>query len=198
MNRRRLLASLASSVALSGTAFADSSTRRYNFSSVFSGPSSYYGSYAGKRAITYRTNERHGTIIVDTASRRLFFVLDASNVIQYGVGVGRQGFTWSGVAHVGNKEEWPDWHPPAEMIVRELRQYGRRLPDVMPGGPNNPLGARALYLYEGNRDTLYRIHGTNDPSTIGKAVSSGCIRLVNEEIIDLYNRTRLGAKVIVL
>jgi len=198
MNRRRLLASLASSVVLPGTAFADASTRHYNFSSVFSGRSFYYGSYAGKRIITYRTNEPHGTIIVDTASRRLFYVLDATKVIQYGVGVGRRGFTWSGSAHVGNKEEWPAWRPPAEMIAREIREYGRRLPDVMPGGPNNPLGARALYLYEGHRDTLYRIHGTNDPSTIGKAVSSGCIRLINPEIIDLYNRTPIGTKVIVL
>lgn len=198
MHRRQLLASLASSVVLSSPAFADKGPRQFNFTSVFSGQSSYYGSYGGKRIISYRTNEAHGTIIVDTASRRLFYVLDATKVIQYGVGVGRQGFTWSGIARVGNKEEWPAWHPPAEMIVRELRQYHRRLPDVMPGGPRNPLGARALYLYEGHRDTLYRIHGTNDPSTIGKAISSGCIRLVNEEIIDLYNRTPIGTKVIVL
>lgn len=198
MHRRRFLASLASSVALASPAFADKSARHYNFSSVFSGRSFYYGRYGGKRIITYRTNESHGTIIVDTASRRLFYVLDATKVIRYGVGVGRQGFTWSGTAHVGNKKEWPAWRPPAEMIARELKEYHRRLPDVMPGGPRNPLGARALYLFEGHHDTLYRIHGTNDPSTIGKAVSSGCIRLVNEEVIDLYNRTPIGTKVIVL
>ena len=144
--------------------------------------------YGGKRVVTYQTQERPGTIIIDTASRRLFYVLNSANAIEYGIGVGRQGFDWSGTATIGDKQEWPDWHPPAEMIARELQQYGRRLPDVMAGGPDNPLGARALYLYQGNRDTLYRIHGTNAPETIGQAVSSGCIRLLNEEIIDLYDR----------
>ncbi len=197
MNRRHLLMTLAASVSLGNPALAENKGNRFDFSAVL-GNRTYYGSYRGKRIIDYRTNEAPGTIIVDTASCRLFFVLNAARVIQYGIGVGRQGFTWSGVAQVGNMREWPDWHPPKEMIQRELREYGRRLPDVMPGGPDNPLGARALYLYEDNRDTLYRIHGTNDPSTIGKAVSSGCIRLVNAEIIDLYNRTKIGAKVIVL
>ena len=197
MNRRCLLMTLAASVSLGSPALAENKGNRFNFSAVLA-KRTYYGSYRGKRIIDYRTNEPPGTIIVDTPSRRLFFVLNAARVIEYGIGVGRQGFAWSGAAHVGNKREWPDWHPPKEMIQRELREYGRRLPDVMPGGPNNPLGARALYLYQGSRDTLYRIHGTNAPETIGKAVSSGCIRLVNAEVIDLYNRANIGAKVIVL
>ena len=102
------------------------------------------------------------------------------------------------VAKVGGKREWPAWHPPADMIQRELVQYGRQLPARMEGGPGNPLGARALYLYEGGRDTLYRIHGTNEPRSIGLATSSGCIRMLNEEVIDLYNRVNMGAKVIVI
>ncbi len=197
MNRRNLLITLAASVSLGSPVHAETRALRYNLSSVLA-KRTYYGRYGGKRIIDYRTNEPPGTIIVDTPSRRLFFVLNATRVIEYGIGVGRQGFAWSGTAHVGNKREWPEWHPPEEMIQRELREYGRRLPDVMPGGPDNPLGARALYLYEGNRDTLYRIHGTNAPETIGQAVSSGCIRLINPEVIDLYNRAKIGAKVFVL
>lgn len=156
------------------------------------------GSYRGKEIVAYPTNEEPGTIIINTSERRLYYVLGGGQAIRYGVGVGRQGFQWSGVAKVGGKREWPAWHPPAEMIERELVQYGRQLPSRMEGGPGNPLGARALYLYEGGRDTLYRIHGTNQPETIGLATSSGCIRMLNEEAIDLYNRTSMGAKVIVL
>ncbi|MGI9371343.1 MAG: L,D-transpeptidase, partial [Hyphomicrobiales bacterium] len=114
-----------------------------------------------------------------------------------GVGVGRRGFTWYGTAQIKRKSEWPAWHPPQEMIEREKKQYGRTLPSRMEGGPKNPLGARALYLFQGNKDTLYRIHGTNAPWTIGQAVSSGCIRLVNSEIKDLYSRVKIGAKVVV-
>lgn len=156
------------------------------------------GSYRGKEIVAYPTNEKPGTIIINTSERRLYYVLGGGQAIRYGVGVGRQGFQWSGVAKVGAKREWPAWHPPAEMIERELVQYGRQLPTRMEGGPGNPLGARALYLYEGGRDTLYRIHGTNEPRTIGLATSSGCIRMLNEEVIDLYNRVPMGAKVIVI
>ena len=160
--------------------------------------SSGASSYGGKQIVSYSTNEAPGTIIINTGERRLYYVLGDGQAIKYGVGVGRQGFQWSGVAKVGAKREWPAWHPPQEMIERELIQYGRQLPARMEGGPGNPLGARALYLYEGGRDTLYRIHGTNEPRSIGLATSSGCIRMLNDEVIDLYNRTNMGAKVIVI
>ena len=156
------------------------------------------GSYRGKEIVPYQTSEQPGTIIVNTGERRLYYVLGGGQAVRYGVGVGRQGFEWSGVARVGMKREWPEWRPPADMIERELVQYGRQLPLVMEGGPGNPLGARALYLYQGSQDTLYRIHGTNDPRSIGQATSSGCIRMINEEAIDLYNRASMGTKVIVL
>ena len=154
--------------------------------------------YGGKEIVSFESKEKPGTIIVNTSERRLYYVLGDGRAIRYGVGVGRQGFEWSGVARVGMKREWPEWRPPADMIERELVQYGRQLPAVMEGGPGNPLGARALYLFQGSRDTLYRIHGTNDPRSIGLATSSGCIRMLNEEAIDLYDRVSMGAKVIVL
>ena len=163
-----------------------------------SGGSYGSGSYGGKQIVSYPSNEAPGTIIVNTGERRLYYVLGGGQAIKYGIGVGRDGFQWSGVAKVGAKREWPAWHPPAEMIERELIQYGRQLPSRMEGGPGNPLGARALYLYEGGKDTLYRIHGTNEPRSIGQATSSGCIRMLNEEVIDLYNRVNMGAKVIVI
>ena len=149
------------------------------------------------KIVRYVTDEKPGTIIINTRRRYLYYVLGNDKAKRYGIGVGRQGFQWSGVARVGRKAEWPDWIPPKEMIEREKKQYGRTLPERMPGGPNNPLGARALYLYKDGRDTLYRIHGTNQPWTIGRAVSSGCIRMRNEDVIDLYNKVRVGTKVIV-
>lgn len=170
---------------------------KFNFTSSINGYSSR-SSYRGKTIVPFSTSERPGTIIIKTSERRLYRVLPGGKAIKYGVGVGRAGFEWSGIAQVRRKAEWPAWRPPAEMIARELMKYGRQLPDIMEGGPNNPLGARALYLFQGKRDTLYRIHGTNNPSSIGKALSSGCIRMLNEEVIDLYNRTRMGTKVIVL
>jgi len=135
------------------------------------------------------TNEAPGTIIIDTGNTVLYYVLGQGRAIRYGVGVGREGFTWSGVQTITNKAEWPDWHPPAQMIARQ--PY---LPRFMAGGPGNPLGARAMYL--GSSD--YRIHGTNDPTTIGKFVSSGCIRLTNEDVTDLFSRVSVGTKVVVL
>ena len=126
----------------------------------------------------------------------------SGRAIRYGIGVGRQGFTWSGVATVHDKQEWPDWYPPKEMIERKpelMRQVSTLQSGLgVPGGPDNPLGARALYLWQGNKDTLFRIHGTNEPETIGRSVSSGCIRMLNQDVIDLYQRTPLGAKVVVL
>lgn len=198
LDRRLFLVSGLALVATGKTAFAESTGAiRYNFGSAFSGSRSSGVRYSGKELVDYSTRERPGTIIIDTAKRKLFFVLKNGKAMSYGVGVGRQGFEWSGTARVARKSEWPGWHPPQEMIERE-RASGRELPDYMPGGPNNPLGARALYLFQGKRDTLYRIHGTNQPHTIGGAVSSGCIRMINEEVIDLYRRVRMGAKVIVL
>jgi lipoprotein-anchoring transpeptidase ErfK/SrfK len=135
------------------------------------------------------TKEAPGTIIIDTGDTVLYYVLGGGKAIRYGIGVGRQGFTWSGVKTVSRKAEWPDWYPPAEMIARQ--PY---LPRFMAGGPGNPLGARAMYL----GSSEYRIHGTNDPTTIGKFVSSGCIRLTNEDVTDLFNRVRVGTKVVVL
>jgi lipoprotein-anchoring transpeptidase ErfK/SrfK len=135
------------------------------------------------------TREAPGTVIVDTGNTALYFVLGQGRAIRYGVGVGREGFTWSGVQTISRKAEWPDWHPPAQMIARQ--PY---LPRFMAGGPGNPLGARAMYL--GSSD--YRIHGTNDPSTIGKFVSSGCIRLTNEDVADLFSRVDVGTRVVVL
>ncbi len=130
-----------------------------------------------------------GTIVVSTEERRLYYVLGNGQAIQYGIGVGRPGFEWSGTQTVTRKREWPDWRPPAEMLARRPD-----LPRYMPGGPDNPLGARAMYL--GN--TLYRIHGSNEPETIGQAVSSGCIRMTNDDVIDLYSRVKVGARVVVL
>ena len=138
------------------------------------------------------TGERPGTIVVDTASRKLYLVHPGGEAIQYGIGVGRLGFAWKGSATIGRKAEWPSWTPPTAMLKRRPD-----LPTFMEGGLDNPLGARALYLYDGGRDTLFRIHGTNEPDTIGQAVSSGCIRMMNADVIDLYSRVRTGTRVVV-
>ena len=142
-----------------------------------------------RQVVSYSGREAPGTIIIDTPHTYLYYVLGGGKAIRYGIGVGREGFTWSGVKSVERKAEWPDWYPPAEMLARQ--PY---LPRMTAGGPGNPLGARAMYI----AGTQYRIHGTNAPSTIGRQVSSGCIRLTNENVIDLYNRVQVGAKVIVL
>ncbi len=141
-----------------------------------------------RRNVYYRTLEPSGTIIIDTGDRYLYLVQGNNSALRYGIGVGRSGFSWAGLLRVSRKAEWPDWRPPPEMIERQ--PY---LPRFMAGGPGNPMGARALYL--GN--TVYRIHGTNQPETIGKAVSSGCFRLRNTDIEDLYARVAVGAKVVV-
>jgi lipoprotein-anchoring transpeptidase ErfK/SrfK len=149
-----------------------------------------------RHEVAYSGHEGAGTIIVDPGSRHLTYVHGGGRAIRYGVGVGREGFGWSGVATVKRKSEWPTWTPPSQMIQRqpELEEFAYG----MPGGLDNPLGARAMYLYQGDRDTLYRIHGTNEPESIGTRVSSGCIRLINQDVIDLYGRVRLGSKVVVL
>ena len=142
-----------------------------------------------KQVVDYPTREAPGTVIVDTPHTFLYYVLGNGKAIRYGIGVGRAGFTWSGVKSIIRKTEWPDWYPPPEMIARQ--PY---LPRMIAGGPGNPLGARAMYI----GGTEYRIHGTNDPSSIGKFMSSGCIRMTNDNAIDLFNRVSVGSKVIVL
>ena len=142
-----------------------------------------------RTTVAFDTRDAPGTIVIDTGGTALYYVLGQGRAIRYGVGVGREGFTWSGVQTISRKAEWPDWHPPAEMIARQ--PY---LPRFMAGGPGNPLGARAMYL----GSSQYRIHGTNDPTTIGKFVSSGCIRLTNEDVADLFSRVDVGTRVVVL
>jgi lipoprotein-anchoring transpeptidase ErfK/SrfK len=142
-----------------------------------------------RQEVDYHTTEAPGTIVIDTPNKFLYLVEPGGKAMRYGIGVGRPGFTWSGVHHISAKKEWPGWTPPEEMLQRQ--PY---LPHFMAGGPNNPLGARALYL----GSTLYRIHGSNEPWTIGHNVSSGCIRLTNQDVIDLYGRVPVGAKVVVM
>ncbi len=151
-------------------------------------PYSTGGSPIQRTLVSYPGNQRPGTIVINTAERRLYLITGNGQALRYGIGVGRIGFTWSGVKHITSKKEWPGWTPPSQML--------RRRPDLprhMAGGIDNPLGARALYL----GSTLYRIHGSNEPETIGQAVSSGCFRMTNEDVIDLYSRVNVGATVIV-
>jgi len=142
--------------------------------------------------VAYETKAPPGTVIVDTQAKYLYYIVAANRALPYRIGVGREGFGWTGIVSVGRKAEWPDWRPPAEMRKRDPS-----LPEYVPPGPLNPLGARAIYLHKNGADTLYRIHGTNDPSTIGGNVSSGCFRMTNTDVLDLYQRMRVGAKVIV-
>jgi lipoprotein-anchoring transpeptidase ErfK/SrfK len=142
-----------------------------------------------RQVVEFRGRFAPGTIVVSTEERRLYYVLGNGQAIQYGVGVGRPGFEWSGTKSISMKREWPDWRPPAQMLKRRPD-----LPRYMAGGPDNPLGARAMYL----SGSLYRIHGSNEPETIGQAVSSGCIRMTNEDVVDLYSRVKVGTRVVVL
>ena len=155
-----------------------------------------------RTSVYYSGGEPPGTIVVDPQRRFLYHVQPGGWAVRYGVGVGRQGFSWSGTATIEDKQEWPDWYPPKEMLQRQpdLMERVERLPSgvSVPGGTGTPLGARALYLWQGNKDTLYRIHGTLEPWTIGQSVSSGCIRMINQDVIDLYNHTPVGTKVVVL
>ncbi|HEX8664636.1 MAG TPA: L,D-transpeptidase [Beijerinckiaceae bacterium] len=170
----------------------------------YGGQSQYYGGQAQeefggdvrpqaspipRQLVSFDTRYAPGTIVISTEERRLYYVTSRGEAIQYAVGVGRPGFEWSGTRTVSMKREWPDWRPPAEMLRRRPD-----LPRYMPGGEDNPLGARAMYL----GGTLYRIHGSNEPETIGQAVSSGCIRMTNDDVVDLYSRVKVGTKVVVL
>jgi lipoprotein-anchoring transpeptidase ErfK/SrfK len=142
-----------------------------------------------RQIVPFTSRYGAGTVVISTEERRLYYVLGGGQAISYGVGVGRPGFEWAGTRSVTMKREWPDWRPPAQMLRRRPD-----LPRYMPGGPDNPLGARAMYL----GGSLYRIHGSNEPETIGQAVSSGCIRMTNEDVVDLYSRVRVGTRVVVL
>jgi lipoprotein-anchoring transpeptidase ErfK/SrfK len=146
-----------------------------------------------RHVVDYHRKEAPGTIVVETDDRYLYFVLPQGKAIRYGVTVGEDALAWSGVAKIGRLQEWPAWVP-----TREIKQRLGNIPDYVEPGPHNPMGARALYLYQGNKDTLYRIHGTNQPEHIGRAISSGCIRMTNEDAIDLYNRVKIGTPVVVL
>ncbi|MFS8039169.1 L,D-transpeptidase [Xanthobacter sp. AM11] len=171
---------------------ADDRYEIFNFGKLFggSGNMSTAGSSSfGRHTVSIDPRYAPGTIVIRTSERRLYYVTARGQAIQYGIGVGRQGFQWSGVKTVSAKKEWPSWTPPSQMLRRRPD-----LPRYMPGGIDNPLGARAMYL----GSSLYRIHGSNEPETIGQAVSSGCFRMTNEDVVDLYNRVRVGATVYVL
>ena len=178
-----------------GERYFDYDTHRWK---VWSGPTTRRG-YASnkspikKRKVRYSTRQKPGTIVVNTKERRLYLVLGGGKALKYGIGVGREGFRWSGTHRVSRKAEWPGWTPPKRMIARVKRETGKTLKAHYPGGPTNPLGARSLYI----GSTIYRIHGTNQPWTIGQAMSSGCIRLANDDVTDLYKRVKIGAKVVV-
>lgn len=149
-----------------------------------------------RTVVEYTGHHRPGTIIVNTSDRQLFLVMDGGQAIRYGCAVGKDGFRWAGLADVSRKVMWPTWTPPKEMIERHPEKA--KWADGMPGGPDNPLGARALYLFQNGNDTLFRIHGTTEPLSIGHNASSGCIRMVNQDVVDLYGRAPVGTRVIVM
>jgi lipoprotein-anchoring transpeptidase ErfK/SrfK len=202
----RRLHSLALATALLATAAATPALARSLFEDLFGfgrGPQvqqvattpASYDPYQPETAriprqiVEYHGQYAPGTVVISTSERRLYLVLGGNRALRYGIGVGREGFEWSGVKRITRKQEWPDWRPPLEMIQRRPD-----LPRYMAGGPDNPLGARAMYL----GSSLYRIHGSNEPETIGQAVSSGCIRMLNEDVVDLYDRVKVGTQVVVL
>jgi lipoprotein-anchoring transpeptidase ErfK/SrfK len=205
MNLRRAFAAtlLAGAVTLTagGSAHAENFFKLLfqgsdNFRPQASGPGASIPYKYQRQRVRYNTNERPGTIVIHSDEKFLYLVEGNGKAIRYGVGVGREGFGWRGNVTIGRKAEWPGWTPPASMIARE-RKKGRILPAYMEGGPKNPLGARAMYLYRGGKDTIFRIHGTSEPWTIGHNVSSGCIRMVNADVSDLYSRVPVGTKVVV-
>ncbi|MFC3075880.1 L,D-transpeptidase [Shinella pollutisoli] len=150
-----------------------------------------------RQEVAYETRHAAGTVVVDTPARRLYYVLGNGRAIRYGIGVGRQGYSLAGSATIGRKAEWPSWTPTPNMIRRDPKKNLKYAGGV-PGGLNNPLGARALYLYQGGNDTMFRIHGTNQPWSIGQAMSSGCVRMLNQDVIDLYGRVKTGDRVYVI
>lgn len=152
--------------------------------------------YDGAEIVEFSTPERRGTVIINTGERALYHVIGRETAVRYGIAVGKEGYDWAGIAKVGRKSKWPTWTPPKQMIARKPELWKWR--NGMPGGPENPLGARALYLFANGRDTMFRIHGTNEPWSIGTAASSGCIRMLNSEVAELYENVSIGTKVIVL
>lgn len=200
---RTILCALAATfvIATTQTASVEASQRWYDMAERKwkTGPKPSARRYASnkspirKRRVRIDSSYAPGTIIVDTSERRLYYVMKRGRAMKYGIGVGRDGFQWQGTHNITRKAEWPSWTPPKTMIARVKRETGQQLKSYYPGGPNNPMGARALYI----GSTIYRIHGTNQPWTIGQAMSSGCIRLANDDVTDLYNRASVGAKVIV-
>ncbi|WP_419912914.1 L,D-transpeptidase [Hoeflea sp.] len=194
------LAALVMLQPLGGTAFAERNTERKSLLRILFPPSPNYqkGKYRSdkspipRRVVRFKESYPAGTIIIDTSERRLYHVMSNGKAMKYGIGVGRDGFTWQGKNRISRKAEWPGWTPPEVMRRREAAK-GRILPKYMKGGPNNPLGARALYI----GSTIYRIHGTNQPWTIGKAMSSGCIRMANDDVRHLYERVDIGTRVVV-
>lgn len=198
----------------------DASAPNQQVSALDDAPSGHYGPITGepfpvpgiklaqidkaflRTEVSYATSEPPGTIVVDPKHHYLYYVEAGGRAMRYGVGVGREGFGWAGEATINSKQEWPDWYPPKEMIERQpdLKAKMAQLQSGigMHGGSGNPLGARAMYLWQGKVDTLFRIHGTVEPWTIGKSVSSGCIRMINQDVIDLYQRTPVGTRVVVL
>jgi lipoprotein-anchoring transpeptidase ErfK/SrfK len=200
---KKTMAALA--VAASLTMTAGSAHAENFFKTLFMGNSSFQPFNSSGRnvpakfrpqRVRYSGNEKAGTIVIQSEDKFLYLVEGNGTAMRYGVGVGREGFGWHGNVKIGRKAEWPTWTPPPEMRQRE-RKKGRILPVSMEGGPQNPLGARAMYLYDGGRDTMFRIHGTSEPWTIGHNVSSGCIRMVNADVTDLYSRAPVGTRVIV-
>ena len=188
----RILTVIATAAALFAGLGSAAADQEFNpLQQLFGGGNSYSGSGAGtipRTTVNFEGAYAPGTIIVDTKERRLYLVQDGGRALRYGIGVGRDGFRWGGTHRITAKKEWPEWTPPSQMLARRPD-----LPRHMKGGPDNPLGARAMYL----GSTLYRIHGSNEPETIGQAVSSGCFRMVNDDVIDLYSRVQVGATVIV-
>ncbi|WEK52277.1 MAG: L,D-transpeptidase [Candidatus Kaistia colombiensis] len=205
MNFRRVVAASLLAGAVSLTASGSANAENF-FQKLFQGSDNFGPRVAGpgaalpykyqRQRVRFATNEKPGTIIIDSGDKFLYLVEGNGKALRYGVGVGRDGFGWQGNVKIGRKAEWPGWTPPPEMIRRE-RKKGRILPAYMEGGPKNPLGARAMYLYRGGQDTIFRIHGTSEPWTIGQNVSSGCIRMVNADVSDLYSRVPVGTKVVV-
>ena len=192
MNRRFFSSSVAASLAFGLTNPASAKIHfPINTSDVNKVPSLYK-----RRIVSFIGDQEPGAIVVDTHRKFLYLVQADGKALRYGIGVGKQGFSWSGDAIIRRKAKWPRWTPPAEMVERD--PLAAEWADGMPGGPDNPFGARALYLFQGNVDTLYRIHGTAIPASIGKAVSSGCIRLLNADVVDLYERVPVGTRVVVL
>jgi lipoprotein-anchoring transpeptidase ErfK/SrfK len=193
VKRRDLIVGAIASAIVSGLGARQASAEKYPISraEIQKVPPKYR-----KKVVRFYGDYPTGTIVIDTRQKFLYLVQPAGKAIRYGIGVGRQGFSWSGSAVIKRKAKWPTWTPPAAMVARD--EFAAQWANGMPGGPRNPLGARALYLYQGNADTLYRIHGTFVPSSIGKAVSSGCIRMINADVADLYDRVPTGTRVVVL